>query len=600
MACPTPTTCYAVGNNDSGGPPSVVTITNGIVTAVQLADANTGSLQDIACPTATQCYAIGYTTSIEGALVPITNGVVGATTVVPDTAVLVHIACPSATTCVVVGYDASFDPAVITIVNGVPGTPQLIDPAARMGDLDCPTATTCYLVGVTEQFNPRTLDLEYGPFVQPIVDGVPGTPQPVVVPSTTSYDLPDISCPDASTCFAVGSTQDAGIVVTVTNGVPGTIQQVTPPGPFDPDGGNGLRSIDCVSVSNCIAGGGNQFSPPSTGYFVTIANGVAGPAVPVAGTGNFYDIACPTATSCVAVGTNSDGTVGVVVTVVAKAQPTISTQASPGNLLGAPVSDTATLSGATNPTGNVTFRLFSDAGCTTQVFTSTNNLSGAGATSDSFTPVATGTYYWTAAYSGDGGNEAATSPCGAPNESVAIAPFSAPTPTRTITGDFLGPLTVNAGESVLITNARVVGPVTVNPGGALTVVNSQISRGIVADAPSFFSVCGSQVSGPSTTPGRGIVVSNAAVPLRIGDPANGCAGNRVAGDVILTANTAGLTLGANIVSGNVTVNNNTVGTDVVKANNIFKALACSGNSPPPTNAGQTNTAGSKSGQCSAL
>ncbi len=49
-----------------------------------------------------------------------------------------------------------------------------------------------------------------------------------------------------------------------------------------------------------------------------------------------------------------------------------------------------------------------------------------------------------------------------------------------------------------------------------------------------------------------------------------------------------------------TVNNNTVGTDVVKANTIFKALACAGNTPPPTNAGHTNTAGSKSGQCSVL
>jgi hexosaminidase len=145
-----------------------------------------------------------------------------------------------------------------------------------------------------------------------------------------------------------------------------------------------------------------------------------------------------------------------------------------------------------------------------------------------------------------------------------------------------------------------VGPVTVNPGGALSVVNSQVSRGIVANAPSFFSVCGSQVAAPSTAPSQGIVVSAAAVPIRIGDPAAGCAANRVAGDVSLTGNTAGLTLGSNIVSGNVTVDNNTVGTDIVKANTIFRALACAGNTPAPTNAGQTNSAGSKSGQCSGL
>jgi hexosaminidase len=97
-----------------------------------------------------------------------------------------------------------------------------------------------------------------------------------------------------------------------------------------------------------------------------------------------------------------------------------------------------------------------------------------------------------------------------------------------------------------------------------------------------------------------VVVTNATVPIRIGDPANGCGLNRVAGDVILTGNTAGLTLGSNFVSNNVTVNNNTVGTDVIKANTIFKALACAGNNPPPTNAGQPNSAASKSGQCANL
>jgi hexosaminidase len=53
------------------------------------------------------------------------------------------------------------------------------------------------------------------------------------------------------------------------------------------------------------------------------------------------------------------------------------------------------------------------------------------------------------------------------------------------------------------------------------------------------------------------------------------------------------------VPANVTVNNN-AGTVVVKANNIFGTLACSGNVPAPTNAGQPNTAASKTGQCVGL
>jgi len=52
--------------------------------------------------------------------------------------------------------------------------------------------------------------------------------------------------------------------------------------------------------------------------------------------------------------------------------------------------------------------------------------------------------------------------------------------------------------------------------------------------------------------------------------------------VILTGNTAGLTLGANIVSGDVTVSNNTVGATSSRPTTSSGLLACAGNSPPPT------------------
>ncbi len=283
--------------------------------------------------------------------------------------------------------------------------------------------------------------------------------------------------------------------------------------------------------------------------------------------------------------------------VVAKASPTISTKASAGGPVGTPVRDVASLAGGTNPTGTVTFRLFSDNACKTQVFTSTNAVASGSATSGWFTPAGEGTYYWTAVYSGDATNNAATSPCNAPDESVVITAFAPPPFTRAINGDFPGPLTVNAGESVFINGARVVGPVTVNPGGSLTVVNAQISRGIVVNAPRFLSLCGTQVSGPA--PGQALSVSNAAVPIRVGDPAAGCAGNRFAGQVAFTANQA-VAFGANTVSHNATVTDGGPGATVLKANTVFGTLGCTGNNPAPTNAGQVNTAGAKSGQCAGL
>jgi hypothetical protein len=247
---------------------------------------------------------------------------------------------------------------------------------------------------------------------------------------------------------------------------------------------------------------------------------------------------------------------------VAKASPTITTAASAGNLLGAPVRDIATLGGGFNPTGNVTFRLYSDASCTAEIFTSTAVLSAGTATSAWFTPSATGTHQWVATYPGDANNNAARGACGDPGEAVTIAPFAPPTFTRIITGDVLGPVTVGSAESVLVTDARVVGPIDVGPGGALTVVSSKIQRGVVASQPRFLSICGTEISGPP--PAQALGVSGTDVPIRIGDPANGCAPNRFAGHVNLTDILA-TTFARNIVSGSATFADSGPGNTVLLA-----------------------------------
>jgi subtilisin-like proprotein convertase family protein len=106
---------------------------------------------------------------------------------------------------------------------------------------------------------------------------------------------------------------------------------------------------------------------------------------------------------------------------IVKASPAIGTAASPGGAPGTQVFDVATITGGSAPTGDVTFKLFSDSGCNTQVFTSTNSLSGGTATSGSYTANNPGTYYWTALYNGDLNNNTALSACGAPGESVTIS-----------------------------------------------------------------------------------------------------------------------------------------------------------------------------------
>ena len=115
---------------------------------------------------------------------------------------------------------------------------------------------------------------------------------------------------------------------------------------------------------------------------------------------------------------------------------TLTTQASAAVQLGGLIHDTATLSGGVAPTGTITFQLFgpNDATCASApAFTSTVTVSGNGSyASTNFTPTSTGTYRWTAAYSGDAANVAAVTACNDTNEDVTVsatAQIAATTPT---------------------------------------------------------------------------------------------------------------------------------------------------------------------------
>ena len=414
---------------------------------------------------------------------------------------------------------------------------------------------------------------------------LPAAPFVGIGPAQASASCDALNDPSGDGFYFKGrfaaSSLHAGDVITITAGFP----IGTAPKPFVPNGFYlGVGSFDAApSIPVVDFPGTLVYTVPQDLTSVHL-NWATAPSIP-----DGYEVAVTWQVSC----QNAP-----------KSSPTLSTQASPSVLLGGPVFDTATLAGGTSPTGTVTFRLYGpdDVNCTgSPVFTTSTTVAGNGSLqSAGFTPSAIGTYRWTAQYSGDTRNNASSSPCNAPNESVVVRPFAPPPPTSTLSGNLSGPVTVASGQSVIITGGQVVGPITIQAGGALQLVDSRVSNGIVATNPVFVSICNSQVSAPSGNPAQGIVVSGATTPVRIGDPANGCAGNRIAGDVRVSSNSGGLTLGANIVSGNVTVDNNTIGTTVVKANNVFKTLSCTGNNPAPINGGQPNTAATKTGQCSGL
>jgi hypothetical protein len=120
---------------------------------------------------------------------------------------------------------------------------------------------------------------------------------------------------------------------------------------------------------------------------------------------------------------------------VGGATPSLTTTPSAGGTVDKVVlDDTATLSGGASPTGSITFNLFdpSHSDCSgTPAFTQTLTVSGNGSYSTTNPTPAdnVGTWSWTASYSGDTNNNAASSACGQETVSVKAAPSLTTTPS---------------------------------------------------------------------------------------------------------------------------------------------------------------------------
>jgi hypothetical protein len=80
----------------------------------------------------------------------------------------------------------------------------------------------------------------------------------------------------------------------------------------------------------------------------------------------------------------------------------------------ASVSDTATLAGANAATagGTVTYNVYSDPSCLDLISSSTVNVTNGSVPNSAPVSFGTGTYYWSASYSGDASNDASTEGCG--------------------------------------------------------------------------------------------------------------------------------------------------------------------------------------------
>ncbi|MDH5505028.1 MAG: hypothetical protein OEY98_13515, partial [Acidimicrobiia bacterium] len=162
--------------------------------------------------------------------------------------------------------------------------------------------------------------------------------------------------------------------------------------------------------------------------------------------GTYYWIASYSGDDSNAAASGSCGDEGETST-VDKEDPTIETLATASVTVGGVLSDTATLAGGFNPTGTITFTLYSDAECKTSVFTDTEAVDGNGnyTTDPTYLTTAAGTYYWIASYSGDANNDSVTGECQDEGEtsvvnpatpSLSTVPKLLPNDTATLSGGF--------------------------------------------------------------------------------------------------------------------------------------------------------------------
>lgn len=440
VTCPSPSTCVAVGIGSSGQG-VVVTITAGASGVTQVVSGTT-QLNDVACPSPTICEAVGANSSGQGVLVPIAGGVPGGAQVIPGTGPLQGVACFSVTNCEAVGSNTA-----VAITSGIPGTAQTV-PNIFLSAVACPSVTTCVAVGsvaVVFELSPIEILSQDEGVVVPITNGVPRAP---VVNDGAPY-------------FNAG-------------GYPGIGQGDEP--------GEELLGVACPTVTTCEAVG-YEFPRPAPsiyaeGIVVHITNGVADGTQITSEPSTLFGVACADATTCEAVGYGSS--TGTIIS---------------GVLQGVVVPIISGTVGATRFVSGFDRRLALD-GVACPNATTCEAVGFAN-------PESYSTYV--------------------PVQGAVVT---------IVTGTYPGTLTVVPGPSVALSDATVTGDVVVEPGGSLSVDNSTISGSLTASSPAAVQVCGSTVGGS-------VGVTGAGGPVVIGFPYP-CAANTIGGSLLLENNTGGV------------------------------------------------------------
>jgi uncharacterized repeat protein (TIGR01451 family) len=163
-----------------------------------------------------------------------------------------------------------------------------------------------------------------------------------------------------------------------------------------------------------------------------------------------------------------------------------------------------------------------------------------------------------------------------------------------------GSLSATSGTMCVI-NSTVNGTINLSGGAKLFIYNSTVTGAVTVNGTAGVTICGATLR-------SSLSISNSTGFVLVGDPGDdGCAANAITGAVLLAENKAGINI-KNSSMGSLTLTNNTGGgpfpSDVapsIEANSIMGALACTGNTPAPSNNGKPNyVKGTRSGQCTSV
>jgi hypothetical protein len=187
---------------------------------------------------------------------------------------------------------------------------------------------------------------------------------------------------------------------------------------FNVSGGTapGTTKVECSKIS-----GPPEFGIGSTGGTV----GVGGSVPPILVGLTLADTPQTGVVECVITRDNASGSTLTYTFVgeLIKASPTLATHATASIVVGSAISDTATLTGGSTPTGTVTFNVYgpNNPNCTGAPAFTVNGVVQANATATvSVNPVQAGTYRWIASYNGDSYNNSVAGACNDANETTVV------------------------------------------------------------------------------------------------------------------------------------------------------------------------------------